>query len=137
MLRKLINWWNSWEFDPSGTSGEEDRKIAAAKIARVNCIHLYPPKDSIPGIHCGAVFRGGCGVGDCPIYLGKSIVCSFRVLKIKPLTHNEILARVVEKGWVRRCVGSDICPYCGLDLEITGDNNFKECLICHKKWSYV
>ena len=63
----------------------------------------------------------------------------FKNNPIKPLSNSEILQRVEEKELIKRCVNSGVCPYCGQDLKITGDDNFldKECFICNISWPYV
>ena len=51
----------------------------------------------------------------------------------------KILKKVEQREYKNRCIGAGICPKCGGDLVIEGDERFldKICKVCNLAWSYL
>lgn len=55
------------------------------------------------------------------------------------MNKEEILRKVEQREYEKRCVDAGICPECGADLSIDGDDNLldKVCRPCNLSWPYV
>ena len=128
-----------------GTKATADHRDIAE---RVNCIHLKPPSKGINRWRCERGFGPNQQVvpADCDIFLGKDDNCQFHVIKFKPLTEEQIEAKIdkrhVRESFVKRCVEVRLCPNDGHDLRVTeGDDgrggvlDLLRCPICNfEKW---
>lgn len=109
----------------------------ASAAKRVNCVSFRPGTMAHDKPHCD---MADGREGYCPVYLKKGD-CSYRVLKVKPLTSDEILTKVrmreERKQYERRCVNAGICPDCGEEIEYfskSKDPLDRGCVHCDKIW---